>query len=250
MAALASTHFCIGVDLKGYGQSDKQPGAYVHEIAVEQLFTLLIAILPALKKFYIITHDRGTVQGDFVCAKYSEHVLGYARGEQHLYHFNPVLLPQHEIFMNAPYSGFMEDAKKFTLFVYTWITNKPIPDNEMERVIQEFSYPGITRAVPRYFHSSNFRQEWLARCQGGWRKANGSLSKSGLLEAWGCPVLIMQGYNSRTQPWEFYEKAREYIPNATMVEVVYMSGGHFWTLESPDETTEAMRKLIRLAGSC
>lgn len=248
MAAFAHTHYCIGVDLKGYGQSDKQPGAYLHEIVAEQLFTLLLTILPAPKEFCVITHDRGTVQADFICAKHPEHVLGYARGEQHLYHFNPALAPQHEIFMNAPYSGVMEDPKRFVNFVYTWITTKPVPDNEMERVIQEFSYPGLTHAVPRYFNSGNFRQEWLARRQGGWRKADGTLSQTGLLEAWKCPVVIMQGYDSKTQPREFYEKAKDYMPNAPAVEVVYMSGGHFWTLESPDETTEAVRKLVKLVG--
>lgn len=246
MAAFADTHYCIAVDLKGYGQSSKQPGAYQHEAVAEQLFILLMAILPAPKKFMVVGHDRGTVQADFICAKYPDHVLGYARGEQHLYHFHPSVAPQHEIFMNAPYSGIMEDPKKFVLFVYTWITTKPVPDDEMERVIQEFSYPGVNRAVPRYFASGNFRQEWLARRQGGWTKADGKLSGVGLLEAWKCPVVIMQGYDSKTQPREFYEKAREYIPNAPAVEVEYLSGGHFWTLESPDETTEAVRKLVEL----
>ena len=246
MSALSTTHFCIGADLKGYGQSSKDPGSYVHETVAEQLFTLLLNILPAPQKFCLITHDRGTVQADFICAKHPEHVLGYARGEQHLYHFNPPLAPQHAIFMNAPYSGMMEDPKHFCLFVYTWITNKPIPDAEMERVIQEYSYEGITHTVPRYFMSGNFRQEWLARRQGGWQQLDGKMAGYGLLEAWKCPIVIMQGYDSKTQPREFYEKAREYIPNAPAVEVRYMSGGHFWTLESPDETTEAIKLLIEL----
>ena len=30
MSAFAKTHYCIGIDLKGYGQSDKGPGAAVH----------------------------------------------------------------------------------------------------------------------------------------------------------------------------------------------------------------------------
>jgi pimeloyl-ACP methyl ester carboxylesterase len=111
-----------------------------------------------------------------------------------------------------------------------WITERPIPDSEIERVIQEFWYPGVSRAVPRYFNSSSFRQEWLAR-------------PSRLLKAWRCPILIMQGYNSKTQPRELYEKAREYIPNAADVRVSYLPGGHFWTLESPTETTEAIRQL-------
>ena len=270
MASLAGSHYCVGVDLKGYGQSTKQPGSYVHEIVAEQLYALLIKILPTPKKCYLVTHDRGTVQGDFISAKHPEFVLGYARGEQHLYHFNPVLAPQHEIFMNAPYSGMMEDTKRFVLFVYTWITTKPIPHPEMERVIQEFSYPGIVRTVPRYFMSSNFRQEWLARRQGGWTQLDGTTAKVGLLETWKMPVVIMyvlswafdspetflitfknirQGSDSKTQPREFYEKSREYIPNARAVEVRPIPGGHFWTLESPEETTEAIKRLIDLVES-
>src|SRR5271155_4298207 len=76
----------------------------------------------------------------------------------------------------ASSTGIMEDPKRFVVWVYTWITSLPIPDAEMERVIQEFSYEGIVRAVPRYFNSSSFRQEWLER-------------RRRLLGAWKCPVL-------------------------------------------------------------
>ena len=41
MAALADTHRCIAIDLKGYGQSDKRPGDYRHEGVSEQLFAML-----------------------------------------------------------------------------------------------------------------------------------------------------------------------------------------------------------------
>ena len=56
----------------------------------------------------------------------------------------------------------------------------------------------------------------------------------------------MQGYSSKTQPREFYAKARESIPNAKTVEVSFLPGGHFWSLESPDETTAAVRKLLTM----
>jgi pimeloyl-ACP methyl ester carboxylesterase len=231
MAAFASTYHCVAVDLKGYGQSEKGPGDYRHEGVAEQMFTMLSQI--GLHKFNLVTHDRGTVQGDFITANHPDAVLRYARGEQHLYHFNPVLAPQGEIFMNSPWTGVMEDAKRFVVWAYTWIATRPIPDNEMSRVIQEFSYPGITRAVPRYFNSSSFRQEWLER-------------RRRLLAAWKCPMVIMQGYDSKSQPREFYEQAREYIPNAKDVAVRYMPGGHFWTLESPTETTDAIKLLLTL----
>ncbi|KAK3725120.1 hypothetical protein LTR37_000631 [Vermiconidia calcicola] len=210
MAVLSATHFCVAIDLKGYGQSEKS-----------------LVLLPP-KQCYLVTHDRGTLQADFICASHPDAVLGYARGEQHLYHFDPVLAPQHEIFTMAPYTGVMEDRKKFVIFVYTWITQKPVPRTEMERVVQEFCYPGI-----------NSRR--------GWKDANGATSKQGLLKAWECPVVIMQGYDSKTQPREFYQEAREYIPNAAAVEIRYLSGGYFWTLESPEETTVAVKRLIELA---
>jgi pimeloyl-ACP methyl ester carboxylesterase len=231
MSALSANYRCIAVDLKGYGQSSNGPGDYRHEGASEQLYAMLQKI--GLTKFNLVTHDRGTVQADFIAANHPESVMRYGRGEQHLYHFNPVLAPQGEIFMNAPWTGIMEDPKRFVVWVYTWITKRPISDMEMTRVIQEFSYPGIVRAVPRYFNSSSFRAEWLTR-------------RNRLLGAWTCPVLIMQGFESKTQPREFYEKARDYIPNAKDVQVCYMPGGHFWTLESAQETTEAVRRLLSM----
>ncbi|WP_233342901.1 alpha/beta fold hydrolase [Burkholderia cepacia] len=231
MSALSTRYRCIAVDLKGYGQSSKGPGDYRHEGAAEQLYSMLQQI--GVTRFNLVTHDRGTVQGDFIAANHSDSVLRYARGEQHLYHFNPVLAPQGEIFMNSPWTGIMEDPKRFVLWVYTWITKLPIPENEMARVIQEFSYAGITRAVPRYFNSSSFRQEWLVR-------------RDRLLAAWTCPVLIIQGHDSKTQPREFYEAARDYIPNAKDVQVRFLPGGHFWTLESPGETTAALWHLMSM----
>ena len=231
MSALAATHRCIAVDLKGYGLSEKRPGDYRHEAVAEQLYAMLQRI--GGTRFNLVTHDRGTVQGDFIAAKHPEAVLRYGRGEQHLFNFHPDLAPQGEIFMNAPWTGVMEDPVHFIVWVYTWITERPIPDVEVERVIQEFWYPGVSRAVPRYFNSSSFRQEWLAR-------------RNRLLKAWRCPVLIMQGYGSKTQPREFYENAREYIPNAADVQVTYLPGGHFWTLESPSETTDAIRQLLAM----
>ncbi|KAK4940843.1 hypothetical protein LTR10_019115 [Elasticomyces elasticus] len=233
MAALSKNYRCIAPDLKGYGQSEKKPGDYRHQGAAENLYAMLEKIGVVATKFNVITHDRGTVQADYIVAKHPEAVLRYGRGEQHLYHFNPVLAPQGDIFRDAPYTGIMEDTKRFVVWVYTWIAKRPIPDEEFTRTIQEYSYPGITRAVPRYFNSSTFRAEWLDR-------------RNRLLRAWKCPVMIMQGYESRTQPREFYEAARDYIPNAKEVRVKYMPGGHFWTMESPKETTEAIQELLAI----
>ncbi|MFG1664198.1 hypothetical protein [Streptomyces sp. Y7] len=34
---------------------------------------------------------------------------------------------------------------------------------DLVRTVQEFSYDGISTAVPRYFNSSSFHQEWIDR---------------------------------------------------------------------------------------
>ncbi len=229
MADLAGEYRCIAVDLKGYGQSEKERGDYRHVGAAAQLFTMLDQI--GLEKFNLITHDRGTVQADYIVADNPDRVLRYGRGEQHLYHFNPVLAPQDQIFGEAPWSGLMEDPKRFAVWVYAFVCNLPVADQDMRRVIQEFSYPGTTRAVPRYFLSSTFRKEWIER-------------RTRLLDAWRCPVTLLQGADSRSQPREFYTDARDYIPNARSVDVRYIPGGHFWTLESPQDSTEAIREAL------
>lgn len=230
MAALSQAHRCIAVDLKGYGQSGKGPGDYRHEGAGEQLFDMLLQ--EGVKSFNLVTHDRGTVQGDFIVANHSDSILRYARGEQHLYHFNPALAPQGDIFMDAPYTGVMSNPVQFVMWVYTFVGGKnPMPKAEMERTIQEFSYPGITKAIPRYFNSSSFRQEWLQR-------------RERLLTAWECPVLILQGQESKSQPHEFYEDAPSYIPNSPSASVEFIPGGHFWTMESPEDSTDAIKRFL------
>lgn len=233
MAHLASSYYCVSVDLKGYGQSCKEPGNYLHEAVAEQLFTMLQQI--GLKKFNLVTHDRGTVQADFIAAKHPESVLRYGRGEQHLYHFNPILAPQGPKFQNAPWTGIMEDRTRFVVWVYTFVAGSFPPDDIMTRVIQEFSYPDTNKAVPRYFNSSTFRQEWICR-------------REKLLAAWKCPVMVLEGRDSKSQPREFYESAKEkgYIPNAKDVKVRFVAGGHFWSLESMEDTLEAIRELLSM----
>ncbi|KAH8817501.1 alpha/beta hydrolase [Xylogone sp. PMI_703] len=233
MAALAGSYRCIAFDLKGYGQSEKKGGDYRHEGAAEQMYAAFELIGLAASKFNIISHDRGTVQADYIVTKHPESILRYGRGEQHLYHFHPSVAPQGNIFMTAPWTGMMEDPKRFVVWMYAWISELPIPEEDFARIIQEFSYPDVVRAVPRYFNSSTFRAEWLDR-------------RNRLLAAIKCPVMVLQGYDSRSQPREFYENAKDYLPNAKDVGLIYLPGGHFWPVESPTETTDGIRKLLSM----
>ena len=186
-----------------------------------------------ITSFNLVSHDRGTAQADFIAAKHSDRVVRYGRGEQHLYHFNPVLAPQGDMLLDAPYTGVLQDPKTFVLSSYAALAIRPVPDADLRRLVQEFSYEGIAKAVPRYYASMTMRQEWLAR-------------RERLLAGWRCPVLILQGEDSRTQPREFYADARAHIPHASDVQVRFIPGGHYWVLESPEETTAAIRHLLAM----
>jgi len=108
-----------------------------------------------------VTHDRGNGARRFYRGEHPESVMRYGRGEQHLYHFNPLWRRRATIFMNAPWTGIMEDPtlRRVGLHMDHQAAHLGCGD---ARVIQE-SRIGIVRAVPRYFNSSSFRAEWLTR---------------------------------------------------------------------------------------
>jgi pimeloyl-ACP methyl ester carboxylesterase len=120
------------------------------------------------------------------------------------------------------------DSRLLVISAYTLLATSPVADDDLARTIREFSYPQIDWAVPRYFNSSSFRQEWLDR-------------RRRLVEHWDFPVLILQGAHDPRQPREFYQDAAEHLPNGT---VEFIDAGHFFVLEDPDATTRAITSFL------
>ncbi len=226
MAKLAGQFRLVALDLKGYGQSDKRPGDYTYAGTAEELVNVLDAL--GVDRFNLVTHDRGTVTGDHIAAKHAFRVMRYARGEQQLAHYHPMLSPQEHIFARPEP---MRDPVKFVVAVIGGASSRPVPNEILERTIQEYSYPGIADAVPRYFNSSSFAQEWVER-------------RTRLMSAWRAPILLIQGAQSHAQPVEFYEDAWQYIPNVPSVDVELIDAGHFWPMENPQETTTAIETFL------
>lgn len=109
--ALASEYHCVAIDLKGYGQSDKRTGDYRQAGVASQLLSLLDTI--GVDEFFLVTHDRGTPPGDHLVSTAGERVLGYARGQQHLWHLHPSLHPQEQLFTSPDVAGVLADARRF-----------------------------------------------------------------------------------------------------------------------------------------
>jgi pimeloyl-ACP methyl ester carboxylesterase len=231
LAALASSHRAIAIDLKGYGQSDKRTGDYRQEGVAEQLLALLDRL--DLDRFSLVAHDRGTVVADYLAANQPERVLRYVRGQQHLYHFHPGLAPQELLFTDPDRAGILRRPKQLVPGAYLGLGVKPVSREDTIRAIQEFSYPHIGWAVPRYFNSSSFRKEWIDR-------------RTRLIAAWDFPVLILQGEHDPRQPREFYEGIEGHMPDAR---VRFVDAGHFFVFESPAETTAAIVEFLAEAGA-
>ncbi|MHB8576536.1 MAG: alpha/beta fold hydrolase [Dehalococcoidia bacterium] len=226
MAALAPHWRVLSVDLKGYGQSDKKTGDYRQEGVAEQLLALFDVL--KLDRTNLVTHDRGSVIADYLGANHPERVLRYLRGEQHLYHFHPDLAPQELLFTDPERVGILRQPRRLVPSAYLGLAAKPVDHADIVRSVQEFSYPRIGWAVPRYFNSSSFRKEWLDR-------------RTRLMAAWQFPVLVLQGALDPRQPREFYEGIEAQLPN---VRVRFIDAGHFFVFENPTETTAAIEEFL------
>ncbi|HTZ16754.1 MAG TPA: alpha/beta hydrolase, partial [Mycobacterium sp.] len=229
LEVLSDQYHCVAIDLKGYGQSDKRTGDYRQQGVASQLAALFDEI--GFSEFALVTHDRGTPPGDHLVAMLGDRVTGYARGQQHLWHLHPSLHPQEQLFTSADARAVLTDAQRFVATAYTWLTARPVAASEILRTIEEFSHPGIAAAVPRYFHSSSFRQEWIDR-------------RTRLIRSWAAPVLILQGAHDPLQPREFYtdpDVVRMLVPGS---DVHLFDTGHFWPFEAPHESVDVIRSFL------
>ncbi len=225
LEALGPRYHCLAIDLKGYGQSDKRSGDYRQAGVAAQLGALLDEL--RIGEFTLITHDRGSPVGDHLVAAMGERVRGYGRGQQHFWHLHPRLHPQQQLMQSPEAPAMLGNPRHFVTTVYTWLTERPVAQADLVRTMKEFSHPGIASAVPRYFHSSSFRQEWIDR-------------RTRLIRSWTAPVLLLQGAHDPLQPRQFYQES-ELLPLLKPGSGIHMfDTGHFWPFEAPHDTARAI----------
>lgn len=225
LEGLADRFHCLAIDLKGYGQSDKRTGDYRQSGVAAQLGALLDTL--GIDRYIVVTHDRGTPVADHLVAAHGERVRGYGRGEQHFWHLHPALHPQEQLFTSPDAPALLNDARRFVTTAYSWLAERPVKHDDLVRTIEEFSYPGIASAVPRYFHSSSFRQEWVDR-------------RTRLIDSWTAPVLMLQGADDPVQPREFYQDPAllDRLPHGSALHL--LDSGHFWPFEAAEESVSVI----------
>ncbi len=217
----------IAVDLKGYGQSDKQDGDYTSRGVANELIALFDII--GLENFSLVTHDWGTVIGDHIASTIPDRIVKYVRMQAPVLKIDTTKHPQFELFRNQDLAtSIMSQARIFITQVYESRTVQKISDEDMEGIIFEFSRPGVAEAVPRYFRdfvleSEEVRLERFVKMT--------------------FPVLALQGEKDPAQPLWYFEGIESVFPDVKLQ--IVEDAGHFTELEKPEEVSKAILDFLR-----
>ena len=231
----------IAVGLKGYGQSDKKEGDYNRRNVAKELICLFDAI--GLSRFSLVTHDWGTLIGDFVDSSIPERIMKYIRMQCPLIKLDPSNHPQFVVFRDQELvKRIMANAEAFISAVYEGgslgttdsespesklrtfkRTRQKIDPKDMEGIIAEFGRTGVAEAVPRYFRDIERESPEEA------------IDKFGKMTF---PVLLLQGEYDPAMPLWYFDDFDKILPNAKLQ--IVRDAGHFTELEKPDEVSKAI----------
>jgi pimeloyl-ACP methyl ester carboxylesterase len=229
LESLQSGYRVIAVDLKGYGQSDKSDGDYHPENVADELLALLDEI--DIKRFNLVTHDWGSMVGDYLAGNHPDRVIRYVRMQAPLLKTDPKNHPQFVLFQNQELaSRLMSYAEAFVTGVYGSRTVQPIQEEDMARIVEEFSRDGVAEAVPRYF------RDFFA-------SPPGSEERQSLFSAMDLPVLLLQADSDPAQPLWYFEGGTDLFPDAVLQ--IVEDSGHFSELEQPEAVTQAIRDFLQ-----
>lgn len=221
MPALSGQFRVIAPDLKGYGQSEKAEGDYSGSNVARE--TLLFLDQIGVTSFHLAGHDWGVMIADNICNLAPDRVERYVRCclSLHTYDARNSLHHQWNGMNPEKATALMADANSF---VRVWFDTSCKPElrpdeAEIQEIINEFSYPGVAEAVPRYFRDI--------------RKSEPvDYSKFTM------PVLYIHGEHDPRQPIEYARGMEEHVPG--LQAILVLDAGHFVTWEQPEQVTNAM----------
>jgi len=230
IAALSEKHYVIALDLKPYGQTAKDlDGDHSFAHIAEEIKTLLDKI--GIKRFHLISHDRGTIAADNLLTKtgIQARVISYIRMQQSFNEPHGKPEPPHKLM--GSFWGTLAFRIRFSMWwVYTKsaYTNISIPKEKVSRIEKEFKFKQTALAVPLSFKTTSFDKELKAR-------------QDSVFECMTMPTLILQGRFDPGQHPKEYENSATIIPNC---QVKFIEAGHFFHVEAPEVTSNIFLEFI------
>lgn len=228
----------IAIDMKGYGRSDLQDENYNWHTVAGQIVDLMDSL--GVEKYYVVSHDWGTIIGSVMVSDHPERILGYIRMEADL-------IQKEEISTTPPPSVYLEKPQ-WLLFQNNWIASYLYQDagwlidtiypdrmtstfKQIDRdyLVYEYSRPGVATMNPKYFLTSNWDLN----------TAIGKICKNDFP----FPVLQLQADSDPAQPQSIFADIASECPNVQLEWVTNAS--HFDNFDQPQQVADAINRFVQ-----
>ena len=227
----------IAIDMKGYGRSDMQDDNYDWHVVAGQTLDLMDSL--GVEKFYVVSHDWGTIIGSVMVGDHPERILGYVRMEADLImqgtgNTPPMSVyltkPQWLLFQNNWIASFLyQDAGWLIGTIYPARMKTPFKQVDRDYLTYEYSRPGVAAMNPRYFLTKNWDLY----------SAIGKICKNDFP----FPVLQLQADSDPAQLPEIFANAATECPNVTIEWVTNAS--HFDNFDQPQKVADAINRFVQ-----
>lgn len=230
----------IAIDMKGYGRSDLQDGDYNWHHVANQTLELMDNL--GVEKFFLVSHDWGSIIGSVMVSDHPDHILGFVRMEADL-------LPQGNG-KTPPFSVYLQKPQ-WLLFQYNWIASflyqdtgwfigaiylprmkTPFNQTDRDYLTYEYFRPGVATINPKYFLTRNWDLG----------TAIGKICKNNFP----FPVLQLQADSDPAQPPSIFGDIAMECPNVRIEWVTNAS--HFDNFDQPQQVAEATNRFVNSAN--
>jgi len=238
ITGLADSFYCVAIDLKGYGQSwhpTREQANYDYAFCATEYPPLFDTL--GLHRFYLVSHDRGAVISDHLCAVHgmSARIRRYVRMQQSGNRPHSEPRPPHGFFRSPQGADFFAHGPLIEIAYgllardgQPSLVSVPIAEQDIDRMRREIQHPGVPEGMSASFASAGFDRELTDRM-------------NGLFAAMTMPVLFLQGrLDPGQQPREYESVTREVAHG----HLEFLDAGHFLHLERPALVTAAIRKFL------
>ena len=224
----------IAIDMKGYGRSDRTDTDYNWHTVASQTLDLMTSL--GIDKFYVVSHDWGTIIGSVLVSDHPEHILGYVRMEADLIQRKNtgmisayIQKPQWLLFQSKFIGSYMmQDPGWFIDMVYTKRMTTPFSQQDRDYLVYEFSRPGVSEMVPKYFLQENWDLD----------TAIGKICNNNFP----FPVLQLQADSDPAQPQSIFADVATECPHVQFEWVTNAS--HFDNFDQPQQVADAINRFV------
>jgi pimeloyl-ACP methyl ester carboxylesterase len=227
----------IAIDMKGYGRSDKKDKDYNWHTVASKTLDLMTSL--GVNKFYLVSHDWGSIIGSVLVSDYPDHILGYVRMEADLIQKKNTSMisayiqkPQWLLFQSKFIASYMmQDPGWFIDMVYPKRMVTPLNQLDRDYLVYEFSRSGVSDMVPDYFLQKNWDLD----------TAIGKICRNNFP----FPVLQLQADSDPDQPPSIFADVATECPNVQLEWV--MNASHFDNFDQPTQVADAINRFTLLS---